>query len=883
MAIGNVTIEPAGGGNVLGVIQTSGDGVFFPTVLYRYANLTLPYSPNDPGLTFTYDNSSLAPTVLLYARFFNLLNEASQTPLIVNVGTSAFVVTGGPTFTGSTSCLDVRGFGAVGDGVTDDTAAIQRALNQAYQNYLGNLTAANQHNGVPAQLVQSIPGGVQNGSSSTLLLSLPVPATKGNTFIVAFSAFDYGAGPGHPATPVVSDNQGNASYAQDSVIANGEELLYVYHAPVGVSALTTVKIVIPQLQFNSYISAVLMEWSGLLSPTTVDGSNSVVVPTSNFQAPSLSATNEPDLVIYATELSFAHGQTPTPPGDFKFVAAQPAFPPNGLNSQVPVMAVAYQNWTGKQGLGTASGANENWQAPGYDGVASMVAYRLMPTTPAPPGKTTVCIPQGVSCMVSPQITLDHNLGPDSSGFKLPWASQNSLFTLQCQRYTSMAYSLVMFDGITLEIDGAVVANPSTNADVISGGLNEGGEFGWALFMNSAWLLNTTLGTQLIKPDLGNSDIPWNSYLAGQAFNEGPRNTGFRITGSGKVYLNGQIQAALPTDVFDGVTHCGFPNVSLARFYCADNSSIDGIEILNPWGLAIEWGHSDNVSIDNLYIHDAPNIPSAEIGSTTAQTTGIIEMDMLRSSKITNNRIVNCPVCIGTIDWAGFQNLIIGNEWNNCLGGYQYNDMGGEWPWVFGPPLINGTYQPSYQGNTYSSVTHNTEIAQNTAINCVTAPASVETFTQSPPGQAAIILDFGSDGFGFEAGSWFFLPAGGFVEALFVTGTGFHDNIASGSSTDIFFGPLMAFKSNLNNGTGGSPVTNGTNTVTNEVPSGVIDGTNKIFTFAHIPVAGSLVLLLNGLTEASGSDYLPNGNQITMVVAPNPGSTLTGSYQYLAGN
>src|SRR5271155_4533377 len=94
MAIGNVTIQPAGGGNVLGVIQTSGDGVYFPTVLYRYANLTLPYSPNDPGLTFTYDNSSLAPTVLLYARFFNLLNEASQTPLIVNVGTSAFVVTG---------------------------------------------------------------------------------------------------------------------------------------------------------------------------------------------------------------------------------------------------------------------------------------------------------------------------------------------------------------------------------------------------------------------------------------------------------------------------------------------------------------------------------------------------------------------------------------------------------------------------------------------------------------------------------------------------------------------------------------------------------------------------------------------------------------------
>src|SRR5208283_1559004 len=76
MAIGNVSIQvqTSGGANTLGVILASGDGVFFPGVLYRYANLTLPYSPNDPGLTYTYDNSTLVPVVLLYARFFNLLN-----------------------------------------------------------------------------------------------------------------------------------------------------------------------------------------------------------------------------------------------------------------------------------------------------------------------------------------------------------------------------------------------------------------------------------------------------------------------------------------------------------------------------------------------------------------------------------------------------------------------------------------------------------------------------------------------------------------------------------------------------------------------------------------------------------------------------------------
>ena len=873
MAIGNVSIQTAGGANTLGLIPASGFGFSFLNPLYRYANLTLPYSPNDPGLSYTYNNSTLAPVVLLYARFFNLLNESSV-PLIANVGTTAFAVTGS-TISGNISCLDVRSFGAVGDGVTDDTAAVQAALNKAYQNFLGNQQIAGQQ-GIPAQMAQSTAGVVANGSSSTLLLTLPVPPTLSGTMILEFSAFNYGSGPGSPATPIVTDNRGN-TWSQASVVANGELLLYTYYAQVKSALSTTVTISIAQRNFNSYIAGVLEEMTGILVPVLVDAVNSVIVPVGNFQAPSLGPTNQPDLVIYSTALSLANGVTPVPPGDFTLLGSQATYQPNGLNGAIPVLAVAGQNWSGTTGINTGAGAiGENWTATGYDGVASMVAFRRIAAAPAKPGITTVCIPSGVSCMLSPQKLFDHKY-PGT-----PWPSQTQGGNTY---YASMAYSLVMFDGITLEIDGSVVANPNASSLSISGNLNSGGEFGWVLFTNSAWLLNSTLGTQLVQPVIANSlvsIIPWNSYLAGTAFNEGPRNRGFRITGSGKVYLNGQIQANLPTDIFDNVTPCGFPQMGLARFYCADDSEVSNLEILNPWSLVIEWGHSDRVLITNLYMHDAPNIPNVEVVPTFSLAgNGLIEMDMLRNSKITNNKSLNCPQCTGVNDWAGYQNLIAGNTWTNCYSGYQYIDMGLEWPWIFGPPIIGGVPQPSYKGQTYGNVTHNSEITQNTASNCVTQPSNVSTQHQSG-NPFAITTDDGSDGFGFEVGAWYtigFPPS----EVLPVTGTGFHDNIANGNSTNVFYGSLEAFKSNLNNGTGGQPVTNGINTVTNETPSGVIDGSNKIFTFAHIPQAGSLVLLLNGLTEASGSDYLLNGNQITMIVAPNPGSTLTGSYTYLSGN
>lgn len=806
MAIGNVSIQISGGGNTLGIIQTSGNGVFFPNVLYRYANLTLPYSPNDPGLTYTYNNSTLAPVVLLYARFFNLLNEPSAAT-VANVGTTAFTTSGAVGVSGAQNCLDVRTFGAVGDGVADDTAAIQAALNQAYQNYLGNLIASKTTNAQNSQVAQSIIGNVGNGSSQTLSLILPVAPTLGNTIILTFSVMNYGNGPGSPAIPTVTDNRGN-TYASVTPAQDGEFLLYTYYATVGTASSTTITIAMTGRNFNSFISAIASEFLGLYTPLTVDGQFSAA-GISSFPTILLPATNQGDLVIYSVGNLAAQGVQPIPPQDFTLVNSIICPQPNGLNGAVPCTSMAYQNWSGIVPI------SSQWTIPNgaFGGCAVLAAFRRIPLAATPPGKTVVCIPQGVSCMVSPQPNFDH---PDPAPYYVNrgWNSH----------YGPMAYSLVMSDGVTLEIDGSLISNPNANSLSISGTQNLGGEFGWALITNTAWILNRTLTTALT------SSITWAGYLAGTLFNEGPRNTGIKVTGIGKVYMNGPTQAALPTDVFDGITPCGFPNMTLARFYCADNSTISGLEIVSPWGTAVQWGHSVGATIDSLYIHDDPNIPSAEIGGYG--DTGEIEMDMLRNSRVTNNKIVTCPQCSGVLDFAGYQNVISGNTMNGCYEGYQYQSAGGEFSWSF------------------TTEGQNSEISQNTAINC---------------------LDWGFD----------FLPGG-----TLVTGTGFHDNIASGNiSGDFTASSKMAFRSNVNNSftSGGTPVANGVNTVTGETPTGAINGTNVNFTLAHIPVAGSVIGFLNGLQQVSGTDFTVSGKVVTLAVAPNSGSTLTFNYQYLSGN
>lgn len=68
-------------------------------------------------------------------------------------------------------------------------------------------------------------------------------------------------------------------------------------------------------------------------------------------------------------------------------------------------------------------------------------------------------------------------------------------------------------------------------------------------------------------------------------------------------------------------------------------------------------------------------------------------------------------------------------------------------------------------------------------------------------------------------------------------------------------------------------------VANEVPSGTIGGGNPTFTIANSPVAGSVMVYLNGLLQAPGSalDYTISGTTITFNKAPRPNSELLVSY------
>lgn len=58
-------------------------------------------------------------------------------------------------------------------------------------------------------------------------------------------------------------------------------------------------------------------------------------------------------------------------------------------------------------------------------------------------------------------------------------------------------------------------------------------------------------------------------------------------------------------------------------------------------------------------------------------------------------------------------------------------------------------------------------------------------------------------------------------------------------------------------------------VANEIPSGTVNGTNKIFVLANTPVSGSVTVYLNGvaLTPGAGNGYTISGSTITTTVAP----------------
>jgi hypothetical protein len=70
-----------------------------------------------------------------------------------------------------------------------------------------------------------------------------------------------------------------------------------------------------------------------------------------------------------------------------------------------------------------------------------------------------------------------------------------------------------------------------------------------------------------------------------------------------------------------------------------------------------------------------------------------------------------------------------------------------------------------------------------------------------------------------------------------------------------------------------------NFVTEETPSGSINGSNVTFTLANTPTAGTLKLYLNGVRQKSGAgnDYTISTNTITMTTAPVSGDVLIADY------
>jgi len=66
-------------------------------------------------------------------------------------------------------------------------------------------------------------------------------------------------------------------------------------------------------------------------------------------------------------------------------------------------------------------------------------------------------------------------------------------------------------------------------------------------------------------------------------------------------------------------------------------------------------------------------------------------------------------------------------------------------------------------------------------------------------------------------------------------------------------------------------------VFNEVPEGVVDGDNKVFTLANPPASGSLQLYVAGVRQTEGVDFTLDGATITFVEAPLEGDSILADY------
>jgi len=62
----------------------------------------------------------------------------------------------------------------------------------------------------------------------------------------------------------------------------------------------------------------------------------------------------------------------------------------------------------------------------------------------------------------------------------------------------------------------------------------------------------------------------------------------------------------------------------------------------------------------------------------------------------------------------------------------------------------------------------------------------------------------------------------------------------------------------------------------EVPTGTVDGTNTVFTLSYSPIAGTLLVYVNGLLA---TNYTLAGATITFSAAPTSGASLYATYSF----
>jgi len=68
-------------------------------------------------------------------------------------------------------------------------------------------------------------------------------------------------------------------------------------------------------------------------------------------------------------------------------------------------------------------------------------------------------------------------------------------------------------------------------------------------------------------------------------------------------------------------------------------------------------------------------------------------------------------------------------------------------------------------------------------------------------------------------------------------------------------------------------------VVREIPTGVINGTNTVFTLAYTPIVNTEQIYLNGLLQDThGIDYSISGATITFLIPPLTGDRVLATYQ-----